>query len=313
MSIQETKLLAVADAIREKEGSTGFIPAEDFAARILALQDSASGYSMPLRLEVNPGAEVTAQNGEDVLTGIADADGNLTFLLPKPGTWTVTAALDGKEKTEDVAVEDFALNFVSRLPDGYQEVEYIHTVAATGFNSGINCNSTAMFNSFRCIVDFEADAYTGSAAQYLCSSTGTSFSGTGPFSFMITRKNASSISYMLGKASTSVSATMDISNIRLIFDCDMGNKTFKVGSEVFTFASSIGTLKSWTPTIFSIYASSNAVPGKLYSTKMYFGDELVRDFVPCIDPTGTVGLYDLVNGVFYMNSKNGVLTAGPTV
>ena len=37
MSVQETKLKAIADAIREKEGSTGPIPAGDFAARILAL------------------------------------------------------------------------------------------------------------------------------------------------------------------------------------------------------------------------------------------------------------------------------------
>lgn len=37
MSVQETKLAAIADAIREKEGSTGPIPAGDFAARILAL------------------------------------------------------------------------------------------------------------------------------------------------------------------------------------------------------------------------------------------------------------------------------------
>ena len=37
MSVQETKLAAIADAIREREGSTGPIPAGDFAARILAL------------------------------------------------------------------------------------------------------------------------------------------------------------------------------------------------------------------------------------------------------------------------------------
>ena len=38
MSTQETKLKAIADAIREKEGSTALIPAKDFPARILALE-----------------------------------------------------------------------------------------------------------------------------------------------------------------------------------------------------------------------------------------------------------------------------------
>ena len=30
----------------------------------------------------------------------------------------------------------------------------------------------------------------------------------------------------------------------------------------------------------------------LYSFRIYEGDELVRDFVPCISPRGEVGLYD---------------------
>lgn len=38
MSTQETKLKAIADAIREKDGTTEPIPANDFAARILAIQ-----------------------------------------------------------------------------------------------------------------------------------------------------------------------------------------------------------------------------------------------------------------------------------
>ena len=41
MSVQETKLTAIADAIRQKEGSTGPIPAGDFAARILALPEDS--------------------------------------------------------------------------------------------------------------------------------------------------------------------------------------------------------------------------------------------------------------------------------
>lgn len=38
MSVQENKLKAIADAIREKDGTTEPIPANDFAARILAIQ-----------------------------------------------------------------------------------------------------------------------------------------------------------------------------------------------------------------------------------------------------------------------------------
>lgn len=43
MSVQETKLSAIADAIRESEGSSEPICANDFAARIRALQTGGGG------------------------------------------------------------------------------------------------------------------------------------------------------------------------------------------------------------------------------------------------------------------------------
>lgn len=42
MSIQETRLKDIADAIREKDGTAGPIPANDFAERILAIPTSGS-------------------------------------------------------------------------------------------------------------------------------------------------------------------------------------------------------------------------------------------------------------------------------
>ena len=42
MSVQETKLKAIADAIRAKDGTTEPIPANDFADRILALETGGS-------------------------------------------------------------------------------------------------------------------------------------------------------------------------------------------------------------------------------------------------------------------------------
>lgn len=50
---------------------------------------------------------------------------------------------------------------------------------------------------------------------------------------------------------------------------------------------------------------------RLYSCKMWDGENLVRDFIPCRKKdTGTVGLYDLVNSKFYTPSS-GTLTKGP--
>ena len=48
---------------------------------------------------------------------------------------------------------------------------------------------------------------------------------------------------------------------------------------------------------------------KLYESKLYLGDELVRYFIPCINPSGEVGLYDLATNQFYGNSGTGEFVA----
>ena len=50
---------------------------------------------------------------------------------------------------------------------------------------------------------------------------------------------------------------------------------------------------------------------KLYGFKMYDNNALVRDFIPCKNSSGAVGLYDKVFGVFYSSPNSEAFTAGP--
>lgn len=317
MSIQEQRFQAIADAIRQKDGTDAPIQAVDFAARILAIPTGGGGgsdFAVPLVVTVDAGAQVTAVNGDTSVQGTSD--GTVTLILTKPGVWTVTATLGDSVKSTEVEVLDgyqAEINMFSRLPEGYQEVEYIQTVLATSFNSDILVTSSAAFRSFRVLMDFEADPYTGSSSKFLFNSTNFTYASGSKFAFQVARYSAAKLSYYLGNASALAYASINISNTRLAFDCDMAAQTFQVGSEVFTFGAATGTLKTWTPTLFAAPSGGDAAPGKLYAAKMWLSGELVRDFVPCTDPSGVVGLYDLVNGVFYKNSRNGVLTAGPAV
>ncbi|MBQ9430507.1 MAG: hypothetical protein IJU44_03040 [Kiritimatiellae bacterium] len=43
----------------------------------------------------------------------------------------------------------------------------------------------------------------------------------------------------------------------------------------------------------------------LYNFRIYEGDELVRDFAPCISPRGEIGLYDRTSKMFYGNAGGG--------
>lgn len=50
---------------------------------------------------------------------------------------------------------------------------------------------------------------------------------------------------------------------------------------------------------------------QIYDCKMYYSDVLVRDFIPCYrNSDNEVGLYDLVNNVFYTNQGTGSFTYG---
>lgn len=72
--------------------------------------------------------------------------------------------------------------------------------------------------------------------------------------------------------------------------------------------------------------ASNFCKEKVYSCKIYEGTTLVRDFVPCYSttavtniegkqcPSGTSGMYDMVEGKFYTNQGGGTdFIAGPNV
>ncbi len=47
---------------------------------------------------------------------------------------------------------------------------------------------------------------------------------------------------------------------------------------------------------------------KIYSCQIYDNGTLARDFIPCKNASGAVGLYDLVNNKFYTNAGSGTFT-----
>lgn len=53
--------------------------------------------------------------------------------------------------------------------------------------------------------------------------------------------------------------------------------------------------------------------GTIYYFKLFVEGVLVRDMVPCIDPNNVVGMYDVVNNVFYSSPNGAAFVAGPTV
>ena len=51
----------------------------------------------------------------------------------------------------------------------------------------------------------------------------------------------------------------------------------------------------------------------MYSFRIYDGATLVRDFIPCKNTGGIIGLWDNVNSQFYTNAGTGAFIAGPEI
>lgn len=90
----------------------------------------------------------------------------------------------------------------------------------------------------------------------------------------------------------------DIHNVVVSKDgIQYDGNSYKYGSTVKTFTC------PWTLTVGSARTTSGAKTaaqfiGKLYHFRMYDGDELILDWIPCVKADGSRGLYDQVTGTF---------------
>ena len=165
-------------------------------------------------------------------------------------------------------------------------------MASTG-NQYINTGFNPKYNT-RLVMD--VSDVTGTAVM-LCGARGTA-SATDSTQFAIYRPDTTQIrsDYFGTNSSTTISDTTS----RTTIDKN-GNVVTLWGKTITNTAVSSGQC-NYPIYLFALNsAGSVTLPTsfKLYSCKIYDGNTLVRDFIPCKSPKGIVGLYDVVNNVFY--------------
>lgn len=105
-------LTAVADAIRAKGGTSEPLVYPD--GFVTAVQTIQTGTELQIIVTVTSGATVTATKGSLSVSGTS-VNGTCTLIVPEPGTWSVSATLNGQtSNTQSVSVKDsyaVALNF----------------------------------------------------------------------------------------------------------------------------------------------------------------------------------------------------------
>ena len=84
------------------------------------------------------------------------------------------------------------------------------------------------------------------------------------------------------------------------------------GADVYTQIFEYKSFESpYTLTLFARHRASLVYSkGKIKKCKIKSGDTLVRDFYPAKSINGTIGLYDIVNDVFYTNAGTGTFIGG---
>jgi len=207
----------------------------------------------------------------------------------------------------DVTVEPTVMTYnphqTTRLPEGYTEVEYIENQTYAYINTGVY-----LYNS-------SSNSY--SISGKVCP---TYVSSLGDFQTFLNAEGVTTpyygMTYRVRSSNGAIRLDQNPSGHATLNSESLGD-----GIIQFTISTTATTVTNTIPLgLFCSWTNSNLSPyryfkGKMYEMQVTLNNTLVRHFVPCKrDSDDIVGLYDLVNDVFY-SSVNGVynFVAGPTV
>ena len=182
------------------------------------------------------------------------------------------------------------------LPSGYTKLDYIESSGTQYINTGFKPNQNT-----RVVMDVEVLGTTQCAPfGARASQSGTTYTlflltaTTGRTDYG-TSKQAMTFSSILGRYT--IDANKNVVNVNGVSITHTAS-TFSVDHNIFLLAvNTAGT-------------ASNFAKVKLYSCKIYDNGTLVRDFIPCKNANGTLGLWDNVNSVFYANAGTGTFSTG---
>ena len=184
----------------------------------------------------------------------------------------------------------------SRLPSGYTELAYIESTGTQYIDTGFKPNSNT-----KVVMDVQSVGIN-------TADTGQSFFGArngSSYRFFVFWHRTNAAYYLYYNNTSKNVASARLTN-RMIVTMDKNN--LYVGDSVtvsVTYANVscaqnmflVATNLDGTADYFGI--------NRVYSCQIYDNGTLVRDFVPCINPSGSVGLYDLVTKAFFGSKGTG--------
>lgn len=190
------------------------------------------------------------------------------------------------------------------LPGGYTELEYIGTNGTQYVDTGYKPNQNT-----RVIADMELSVSNVSSKCLMGMRNAKTAAATLAYSIWMLDGGVTIRSDYFG---SSVSKSLDFRGQRV--EVDKNKNNCYIEDELIKNASGTGqaTLNLYLFTINNAgeVNTSYHSHAKLYSFKIYENETLVRNFIPCINQEGDIGLYDTVGAAFYGNLGTGTFIAG---
>lgn len=216
------------------------------------------------------------------------------------------AAYDNAAAIQALTERVAELEAVGELPEGFTRLEYIESSGTQYINMGFKANENT-----RIIVDSQLSASASGSWLALVGSRNSQ--KVNEYSFWWAPKTKAiyfgfaNVAYQQSTALMLERVTIDINKNVLSI---MGSTTETVT------AANASITSEYNVCLFTIIdggtalGSSNRFIGKVYSFKAYDNGTLIRDCIPCINPSGEYGLFDKLNYQFYGNSGTGSFTGG---
>ena len=193
-----------------------------------------------------------------------------------------------------------------KLPDIYQQVEYIESTGTQYIDTGIKLNQDS-----KIITEIQL-TNDGSQPNAIFGSRTSS-----------TENNFECVS----SSSSSVGIRIDFQSYetnRLTTQFNNEKNYILISKTLMQIGESTKRYISYTDfetpsNCYIFYVSGENIYGqkaqmRLYNFKIYQNDVLIKDFIPCYRKSDNeIGLYDIVNNVFYTNQGTGVFLKGSNV
>ena len=190
------------------------------------------------------------------------------------------------------------LRRASKLPSGYTELEHIRSTGTQYIDTGVSAKNTVGFK-----IDYQSTNIdqigvqigarnNNNVRQWINDNQNILYIGFGGLIELGTpslERRTVSLNYLNSRVTTD-SLTAAQANLSAITDTNLN---------IYIFAANFSNKYFFT--------------GKLFSVQITDGTTIVRNFIPCKNPSNVVGMYDTVNDVFYTNAGSDSFIAGAEV